>query len=173
MTAPTTPARPAPTGPDQDALRRATEAAGAVPDPEIPVLSVGDLGILRAVEIDAAGTVQVSLTPTYSGCPATEAIRDDVDRAVRAAGFDRVEVRIEAAVWTTDWISERGREALHAYGIAPPERGAGTVPVGLPVPCPRCGSRHTRERSRFGSTPCQSQWVCQACREPFDRFKPH
>jgi ring-1,2-phenylacetyl-CoA epoxidase subunit PaaD len=158
---------------DDRALRRARAAAAAVPDPEIPVLTIEDLGILRSVGIGDDGAVEVAITPTYSGCPATELIRDDVERAVGDAGFACVRVRIEPAVWTTDRLSERGRVALQAYGIAPPHAPADRVRIGSPVGCPRCGSRHTRQTSRFGSTPCKAQWACQACGEPFELFKPH
>jgi len=154
-------------------LVRARAAAASVVDPEMPVLTLDDLGVLTAVTRDGDGAVLVEITPTYSGCPATEVIRDDVERAVRAVGVRRVRVRVTPAVWTTDRLSARGREALRGYGIAPPAGPAGTVPLGTPVACPRCGSRHTRELARFGSTPCRAQWVCQACREPFDHLKPH
>ena len=156
-------------------------AAGAVSDPEIPVLTLDDLGIVRDVrwgEGDLAGTLVIDLTPTYTGCPATEVIAADVASAVRAAGVDRVQVRtVLAPAWTTDWISEDGRRKLREYGIAPPGRcgptGSGSTTVGLTLSarCPRCGSTRTREVSRFGSTPCKSHWVCSACREPFDSFK--
>jgi ring-1,2-phenylacetyl-CoA epoxidase subunit PaaD len=132
-----------------------------VPDPEIPVLSVVDLGIVRAVEPD-----RVVITPTYTGCPATEMIERDIRAALDAAGYR--DVRIETILsppWTTDWISPEGREKLRAYGIAPPTRQA--------VQCPQCGASDTEEISRFGSTPCKALWRCRACREPFDLFKCH
>jgi ring-1,2-phenylacetyl-CoA epoxidase subunit PaaD len=117
----------------------------------------------------------VRLTPTYSGCPAIDPIRADVERAVRGRGFDDVEVRLELApAWTTDWMSEAGRRKLRDYGIAPPEPHAAATGCGLlsgPAGCPRCGSTDTRQVSRFGATPCQAQHVCNACMEPFDRFK--
>lgn len=165
-------------GPDIGRLR---VVAGAVPDPEIPVLTLDDLGIVRDVcwgHGDLAGTVLVELTPTYTGCPATEVIAADVTAALRAAGADRVRVRtVLAPAWTTDWISPDGRRKLREYGIAPPGacRPAGAGPRGvaltLSVRCPRCGSGRTREVSRFGATPCQSHWTCQSCLEPFDSFK--
>jgi ring-1,2-phenylacetyl-CoA epoxidase subunit PaaD len=158
---------------------------GRVPDPEIPVLSIVDLGIVRDVEWHADELV-VTVTPTYSGCPATELIMADIGRALAAAGFatHRLEIRL-APAWTTDWITAEGRERLTRYGIAPP--GANAAPAqssidatalfrrgrGEAVPCPRCGSTHTRELSRFGSTPCKAQYRCEACLEPFDYFKPH
>ena len=159
----------------EDATARAGAAAGAVLDPEVPVLTIADLGVLRDVTVDAAGRVVVTVTPTYSGCPAMDVIRRDVEDAVRAAGFDRVEVRtVLSPAWTTDWMTETGRRALQDYGIAPPTRrttSGGPVVVSLSVRCPQCGSADTRETSRFGSTACKSLWACTACREPFDHFK--
>ena len=133
-----------------------------VMDPEIPVVSIVDLGILREVHDD-----RVVITPTYSGCPATEVIERSVREALDEAGFR--DVAIETALyppWTTDWISERGKEALRRYGIAAPDLARAAV-------CPQCGSNETEEVSRFGSTPCKAQWRCRSCLEPFDRFKCH
>jgi ring-1,2-phenylacetyl-CoA epoxidase subunit PaaD len=128
-----------------------------VPDPEIPVISVVELGIVREVTEEA-----VVVTPTYSGCPATLAITGDIRKALDAAGFLDVAIRTELApAWTTEWMTEAGRAKLLAYGIAPPGVAA----------CPQCGSLETEEISRFGSTPCKALWRCLACREPFDRFK--
>ena len=136
----------------------------SVPDPEIPVISVVDLGIVRTVEPD-----RVVITPTYTGCPATQVIERDIRDALDAAGYRHV--RIETALspaWTTDWITPEGRAKLHAYGIAPP------MPAGQRAPaCPQCGSAQTEEISRFGSTPCKSLWRCRDCAEPFDLFKCH
>ncbi|MEA2289787.1 MAG: ring,2-phenylacetyl-CoA epoxidase subunit PaaD [Solirubrobacteraceae bacterium] len=144
-----------------------------VPDPEIPVLTIEDLGILRGVDVADDGHVVITLTPTYSGCPAIDPIREDVERAARDRGYGDVEVRMALApAWTTDWMSDEGRRKLLEYGIAPPERhAAGCVLLSRPPRCPQCGSDDTREVSRFGATPCQAQHVCNACREPFDRFK--
>jgi ring-1,2-phenylacetyl-CoA epoxidase subunit PaaD len=151
----------------------------AVADPEIPVLTIDDLGILRDVSV-IDGRVTVTITPTYSGCPAMDAITDDVRRVLADAGHADAEVRtVLAPAWTTDWMSADGRRKLTEYGIAPP---SGHAPVRLdsavwlPNPtarprCPQCGSSDTRESSRFGSTACKSLWVCEACREPFDHFK--
>jgi ring-1,2-phenylacetyl-CoA epoxidase subunit PaaD len=135
-----------------------------VPDPEIPALSIVDLGIVRDVSDD-----RVLLTPTYTGCPATLAIEAMVRIALDAAGFRDVAVETTLSPpWTTDWISEAGRAKLRAYGIAPP------LPAGSrAVECPQCGSTDTVEVSRFGSTPCKAQWRCRACLEPFDLFKCH
>jgi ring-1,2-phenylacetyl-CoA epoxidase subunit PaaD len=145
-----------------------------VPDPELPVLTLDDLGILRGVDVAEDGHVIVTLTPTYSGCPAIESIQQQVRRVVLDAGHADVEVRtVLAPAWTTAWMSDEGRRKLLEYGIAPPDRTM-TRPcalVSLPVRCPRCRSDDTREVSRFGATPCQAQHVCNACLEPFDRFK--
>ncbi|MDH2429133.1 1,2-phenylacetyl-CoA epoxidase subunit PaaD [Sphaerisporangium sp. TRM90804] len=163
--------------------RRASawEVAREVPDPELPMLTLGDLGILRHVEETVTGGVIVAITPTYSGCPALEAIRDDVGTALRAAGYADVEVRtLLSPPWTTDWIGETGRRKLAEAGIAPPgaapARAAGPVPLTLGPPrrrlrCPRCGSDATEELSRFGSTACKSLWRCGDCREPFEHVK--
>jgi ring-1,2-phenylacetyl-CoA epoxidase subunit PaaD len=147
-------------------------------DPEVPVLTIDDLGVLRGVEVDDDGSVTVTVTPTYSGCPAMEVIEHDVAQAVRAAGFERVTVRrVLSPAWTTDWMSAEGRRKLEDYGIAPPgtasqhHQAGGPVALTLSVRCPQCGSPDTRETSRFGSTACKSLWQCQACREPFDHFK--
>jgi ring-1,2-phenylacetyl-CoA epoxidase subunit PaaD len=131
-------------------------------DPEIPVVSVADLGIVRDVTPD-----QVTITPTYSGCPATDVIHRDIRAALDGAGFGQVAIKTSLSPpWTTDWISERGKQALRAYGIAPPDLAKAAT-------CPQCGSTDTEEVSRFGSTPCKAQWRCKACLEPFDRFKCH
>ncbi len=154
-------------------LERARVVAGAVLDPEVPVLTIEDLGVLRDLTIDADGAVEVTITPTYSGCPAMDSIREDLTIALREAGFADVRVRtVLAPAWTTDWISERGRSALEEYGIAPPgPRGNGTVRLALSVRCPLCGSLDTTELSHFGSTACKALWRCRACGEPFDHFK--
>ena len=158
------------------ATRSVWEVAASVLDPELPVLTIEDLGILRAVEEGPDG-VRVTITPTYSGCPAIESIRDDIVAAFAEAGRDDVRVDLVLApAWTTDWMSERGRRRLEDFGIAPPEpTGPGGVPgrvsLTLTLRCPQCGSPDTRELSRFGSTACRSLWVCRACREPFDHFK--
>ena len=135
-----------------------------IPDPEIPVLTITDLGIVRGIADDPP---RVRISPTYTGCPATMAIEQSIRDALDAAGFRDVYVeRVLFPPWTTDWISQRGRERLHAYGIAPPSTSATAT-------CPQCGSTDTVEVSRFGSTPCKAQWRCQSCLEPFDRFKCH
>ncbi len=155
-------------------VEAARAVAATVLDPEVPVLTIDDLGILRDVRLADDGAVEVDLTPTYSGCPAVEAIEQDVERALAAAGFDEVRVRrVLAPAWTTDWISDDGRRRLAEYGIAPPSgsRAVGPVSVQLGVRCPQCGSPRTRELSRFGSTACKALWRCEDCLEPFDHFK--
>ncbi len=149
------------------------QAVASVLDPEVPVLTIEDLGILRDLHLDESGHVEVVITPTYSGCPAMDAITADVVEALAAVGCHDVSVRLVLApAWTTDWISEVGRRKLQTYGIAPPShRGDGPVPVALSVRCPQCGSADTRELSRFGSTACKSLWSCRSCLEPFDHFK--
>ena len=133
-----------------------------VMDPEIPVVSVVDLGIVRAIAAD-----KVTITPTYSGCPATDVIERTVREALDANGYRDVAIEtVLSPPWTTDWISKQGKEKLRAYGIAPPELAKAAT-------CPRCGSTDTEEVSRFGSTPCKAQWRCKDCLEPFDRFKCH
>lgn len=144
-----------------------------VPDPEIPVVSVVDLGIVRGVRADPPA---VLITPTYTGCPATLAIEASVRVALAEHGFGDVPVEtVLSPAWTTDWISEEGRAALKAYGIAPPPKGSAAPSLRgeAPAECPRCGSVHTEEVSRFGSTPCKALWRCRDCLEPFDRFKCH
>ncbi len=144
---------------------------GEVLDPEVPVVTIEDLGILRHVVIADGGQVEVTITPTYSGCPAMEAISADVKAALAAHGLDDVVVRtVLSPAWTTDWMTDKGRRALREYGIAPPARSQ-VIEVALTVRCPQCGSPETRELSRFGSTACKSLWACNACREPFDYFK--
>lgn len=142
-----------------------------VPDPEIPVVSVLDLGIVREIMAD-----RVVITPTYTGCPATLAIEQSIRRALDDNGFAHVTIETALAPpWSTDWISDAGREKLRAYGIAPPPNGADAASLKneTPAQCPRCGSSNTEEISRFGSTPCKALWRCKACAEPFDRFKCH
>ena len=152
----------------------AAAIAATVLDPELPVLTIAELGILRDVTEDAMGHVHVQITPTYSGCPAMETIRTDLIDALSAAGYQRVDVEfVLAPAWSTDDLTDAGRAKLAAYGVAPPgPRGDGPVPLTLSVRCPQCGSLDTRESSRFGSTACKALWVCRSCREPFDHFKP-
>jgi ring-1,2-phenylacetyl-CoA epoxidase subunit PaaD len=153
--------------------------ARGVPDPELPVLTLGDLGVIRDLRLADDGSVDVDLTPTYTGCPALAVIAGDVRDALHRSGADQVRVRtVLAPAWTTDWISEAGRRKLREYGIAPPgpaahtaEGAEGPVMLAFSVRCPRCGSPDTREVSHFGSTPCKALWTCRSCAEPFDSFK--
>ncbi len=162
--------------PGGDALTRAHAVLAAVPDPEIPVLSVVDLGIIRSVAVDADGVLRVSVSPTYSGCPASAVIRSDIEHALAANGFEHVVVsEVLSPAWTSDWISEEGRSKLRAYGIAPPPVAVSSVRRIVHhaehAECPRCGSSDTELLSEFGSTPCKALHRCRACLEPFDRFK--
>lgn len=155
---------------------RAWRAAAAVPDPEIPCVTVEDLGILRSVEVTGRRAV-ARVTPTYNGCPAVLAIEFAVEAALRSAGFDAAVERVTAPAWTTDWITEAGREKLRAYGVAPPAKGAGAgsgkaaLFAETQVACPQCGSVDTARISEFGSTACKALYRCRACAEPFDYFK--
>ncbi|MEO0600655.1 MAG: 1,2-phenylacetyl-CoA epoxidase subunit PaaD [Myxococcota bacterium] len=161
---------PAPSGDltADDAFR----ALEPVTDPELPFLSVLDLGIVRDVQVDEAGGVDVALTPTYSGCPATETIDADVARALRAAGFASVRVRhVLSPPWTTDWMTERAVVALKEHGIAPPVSVSGGRFSVAAVACPRCGSTDTACITSFGSTACKALYRCDQCLEPFDHFK--
>ena len=157
-----------------DRRAAAWRAAACVTDPEVPVLTIADLGILGDVEIDDAGAVRVTILPTYSGCPAMGVIALDVETALAKAGFDHVSVKLShSPAWSTDMMSAAARDKLRAYGIAPPAKGAGKRALfGTPnVACPRCGSGETERISEFGSTACKALWRCVACREPFDHFK--
>ncbi|MEO5743595.1 MAG: 1,2-phenylacetyl-CoA epoxidase subunit PaaD [Terracoccus sp.] len=156
--------------------RSVWDLAATVVDPEVPVLTIEDLGVLRSAHVDGDGAVLVEITPTYSGCPAVDAIRDDITAALAGNGYIDVTVStVLAPAWTTDWMSDAGRAKLEEYGIAAPgtRRADGTVSLGLGIRCPLCGSLHTREVSRFGSTSCKAHYVCQRCQEPFDYFKEH
>lgn len=144
-----------------------------VPDPEIPVISLVGLGVIRAVKVDGAN-VEVVFTPTYAGCPATEVIKADISAALAAAGVAECRLRVQLSpAWTTDWIAPEARSALREYGIAPPAAVSSTTHTLNFVPaCPRCGSRRTERLSAFGATPCKALHRCLACAEPFDYFKP-
>jgi ring-1,2-phenylacetyl-CoA epoxidase subunit PaaD len=147
----------------------------AVTDPEIPAIAITDLGIVRDVRWHGE-ELEVVLTPTYSGCPATRVIRNDVERTLRNHGFERLRITTQLSpAWTTDWITERGRERLRAFGITPPSNAVGvtlTVLGSCHPECPRCHSVRTTELSHFGSTPCKALYRCDVCGEPFDYFKP-
>ncbi|WP_408597162.1 1,2-phenylacetyl-CoA epoxidase subunit PaaD [Limnohabitans sp.] len=164
-------------------LAQVWTALDALTDPEIPVVSLREMGILRDVRHAADGhTVEVVVTPTYSGCPAMEQIEDDVRASVTALGIPARVITQLAPAWTTDWMSDVARQKLRDYGIAPPAACGQTTRViqfashrALPdvVPCPRCGSHDTTENSHFGSTACKALYKCLHCMEPFDYFKPY
>lgn len=159
---------------DPARLATARDLVADVLDPELPHVTIAELGILRDVTVED-GRVVVTITPTYSGCPAMEAIAADVQAALRAAGVDGEVRSVLAPAWTTDWITASGRAKLAEAGIAPPAqvgRPGGPVPLELSIRCPQCGSTATRLVSRFGSTACKSLRVCSDCAEPFDHFKP-
>jgi ring-1,2-phenylacetyl-CoA epoxidase subunit PaaD len=155
-------------------LEAARAAAGTVTDPELPMLTLADLGVLEDVRLEGEGVV-VTLVPTYSGCPGLAEMRAGLVRALSRAGFAQVDVRISLTpVWTTARITEHGRDVLRQHGIAPPAPHSGPVDLAAPrhtVPCPRCGSHDTRVQSWFGPTGCTSLHVCQSCREPFEHVK--
>jgi ring-1,2-phenylacetyl-CoA epoxidase subunit PaaD len=165
----------------RERIEHAWAVLATVLDPEVPALSVCDLGMVRAVH-EGSGTLEVTLTPTYSGCPATEMIEAQVLAALEQAGLSPVQVRWQRTpAWSSDWISSEGRRKLQAYGIAPPGAAA-ALPQSAPirwrrrssttVPCPHCGSAETTELSAFGSTACKALYRCLSCREPFEYFKP-
>ncbi|MBR0970815.1 1,2-phenylacetyl-CoA epoxidase subunit PaaD [Bradyrhizobium japonicum] len=160
---------------DSELRQRAWDAAASVVDPEIPVLSIADLGVLRDVVLDG-DHVEVAITPTYSGCPAMNMIALEIEVALERAGFRGSKVRtVLSPAWTTDWMSDEGRQKLRAYGIAPPQASNSRRALfgEQAVACPQCGSDNTELLSEFGSTSCKALWRCKACREPFDYFKCH
>jgi len=160
---------------EADLCRRAWDAASRVVDPEIPVLTIADLGVLREVVVTDEG-VEVAITPTYSGCPAMNMIAVEIEIALERAGFAKPKVRtVLSPAWTTDWMSEDGRRKLRDYGIAPPQPASSRRALfGVQeVACPQCGSANTELLSEFGSTSCKALWRCKSCREPFDYFKCH
>jgi ring-1,2-phenylacetyl-CoA epoxidase subunit PaaD len=162
-----------------DALARARAVLECVTDPELPFLTIADMGILRDVRLTGDGaTLEVAITPTYSGCPAMDVIALDIVAALAKAGFPRVRVeRVLSPAWSTDWLSPAAREKLRANGIAPPERGPShargkrALFAEAAVACPACGSAETERVSEFGSTPCKAHYRCRTCREPFQYFK--
>jgi ring-1,2-phenylacetyl-CoA epoxidase subunit PaaD len=162
-------------------LKDARVIAETVTDPELPVLTLADLGVLRDVEVTAQGQVVVSITPTYTGCPAMDVMREDLVAALHEAGYRDVQVRtVLRPAWTTDWITPAGRRKLTDAGIAPPgpaaHRGSGPIPLNLgqtvrSAPCPRCGSADTEQISAFSATACKALRRCRACQEPFEHVK--
>jgi ring-1,2-phenylacetyl-CoA epoxidase subunit PaaD len=160
---------------DIDLRQRAWDVAAAVVDPEIPVLTIADLGVLRDVAVND-GCVEVRITPTYSGCPAMNMIALEIELALEREGFRHSKIRtVLSPAWTTDWMSEAGRRKLREYGIAPPLPSSSRRALfGIQqVACPQCGSQNTEVLSEFGSTSCKALWRCKSCREPFDYFKCH
>src|SRR5216684_5856020 len=160
---------------DAELRRRAWNAAAEVVDPEIPVLTIADLGVLRDVAVTDGG-VEVAITPTYSGCPAMNMIALEIELALEREGFGKPKIRtVLSPAWTTDWMSEDGRRKLREYGIAPPLAASSRRALfGVQqVTCPQCGSENTELLSEFGSTSCKALWRCKRCREPFDYFKCH
>ena len=160
---------------DADLRRRAWEAAAQVVDPEIPVLTIVDLGVLREIAV-SDGHVEVAITPTYSGCPAMNMIALEIELALERAGIRGPKIRtVLSPAWTTDWMTEAGRQKLRDYGIAPPQASHSRRALfgEQQVACPQCGSGNTEVLSEFGSTSCKALWRCKSCREPFDYFKCH
>ena len=160
---------------DAELRQRAWNAAAEVVDPEIPVLTIADLGVLRSVGV-TDGRVEVAITPTYSGCPAMNMIGLEIELALARQGITHSKVRtVLSPAWTTDWMSDDGRRKLREYGIAPPQGGSGRRALfgEQQVACPQCGSDNTELLSEFGSTSCKALWRCKSCREPFDYFKCH
>jgi ring-1,2-phenylacetyl-CoA epoxidase subunit PaaD len=160
---------------DNELRQRAWNAAASVVDPEIPVLTIADLGVLRDITV-SDGHVEVAITPTYSGCPAMNMIALEIELALEREGFGRPKVRtVLSPAWTTDWMSDDGRRKLREYGIAPPQAGSGRRALfgEQQVACPQCNSENTELLSEFGSTSCKALWRCKSCREPFDYFKCH
>lgn len=144
-----------------------------IPDPEIPVINIVELGIVRKAEYIAENEAEITITPTYSACPAMFNIEEDIVKLFREKGITAI-VKIQISpVWTTDWITDEAREKLRRYGIAPPEKGADLDHLNIPKKCPRCNSENTVQISRFGSTLCKASYQCQDCLEPFDYFKCH
>lgn len=159
--------------PEGARLARARAALAEVRDPELPFLTLADMGILRDVR-ETGGTIEVDITPTYSGCPATDVIRLDVETALLRAGIEAARVRsVLSPAWTTDWLTDEARRKLRENGIAPPVKASGkrALFAATEVACPACGSAETERVSEFGSTPCKAHYRCQACREPFEYFK--
>lgn len=149
----------------QPSVKQVWEWLETIPDPEIPVITLVDLGVIRGVEFHGE-TCVVSVTPTYSGCPATSMINMDIEEKLKTCGLKDIKLKQQLSpAWTTDWMSDKARVALEKYGIAPPQA------AGTPQRCPRCQGTHLEKLSQFGSTPCKAQWRCQDCLEPFEYFK--
>ncbi|NAW51498.1 phenylacetate-CoA oxygenase subunit PaaJ [Elizabethkingia argentiflava] len=149
------------------------EILSQIPDPEIPVINIVELGIVRNIKITGENACEVIITPTYSACPALFAIETDIARIMKNNNWEAKVITQISPVWTTDWITDEAREKLRLYGIAPPENKAHEHLIGIPKKCPRCGSMHTRQISRFGATLCKAAYQCLDCLEPFDYLKCH
>ncbi|PIE50902.1 MAG: phenylacetate-CoA oxygenase subunit PaaJ [Flavobacteriales bacterium] len=144
-----------------------------IPDPEIPVINIVELGIVRGAKFLSEKEVEIIITPTYSACPAMFSIEEDIVKLLKENGLVAKVKTQMFPIWTTDWITDEAREKLREYGIAPPEKGEGEDHLEVPKKCPRCGSENTKQISRFGSTLCKASYQCQDCLEPFDYFKCH
>ncbi len=144
-----------------------------VPDPEIPVINIVELGIVREAKIINENSCEVIITPTYSACPAMFTIEEDIIKIMKENGWNAKVVTKMFPIWTTDWLTDEAREKLRVYGITPPEKGADEHHIGKPKKCPRCGSMNSKQISRFGSTLCKASYQCLDCLEPFDYFKCH
>jgi ring-1,2-phenylacetyl-CoA epoxidase subunit PaaD len=144
-----------------------------IPDPEIPVINIVEIGIVRKAEQISENEAKITITPTYSACPAMFNIEEDIIKLLKENGFSAKVITQISPAWTTDWIADEAREKLRKYGIAPPEKGADKNHLNIPKKCPRCGSENTKQISRFGSTLCKASYQCNDCLEPFDYFKCH
>ncbi|MFA5619680.1 MAG: 1,2-phenylacetyl-CoA epoxidase subunit PaaD [Weeksellaceae bacterium] len=154
-------------------MRDLMDILNEIPDPEIPVISIVELGMVREAKVTGDKTCEVVMTPTYSACPATFVIETDIIQKLKEEGWDaKVDVRLDP-IWSTDWMTDEARRKLMEYGIVPPEKGADENFIGKPKECPRCGSIHTKQISRFGSTLCKATYQCHDCLEPFEYFKCH
>lgn len=154
-------------------LKNPLEILELIPDPEIPVINIVELGIVREAKVTGENTCEITITPTYSACPAMFTIEEDIIKMMKENGWEAKVVTKMFPIWTTDWITDEAREKLRVYGITPPEKGADEHHIGKPKKCPRCGSMHTKQISRFGSTLCKASYQCLDCLEPFDYFKCH
>jgi len=154
-------------------LKDLFEILQQIPDPEIPVINIVELGIVRDAKMISENEAEITITPTYSACPAMFSIEEDIIKLFKEKGISAKVITTISPVWTTDWITDEAREKLKNYGIAPPEKGAGEEYLNVPIKCPKCGSENTKQISRFGSTLCKASYQCLDCLEPFDYFKCH
>ena len=154
-------------------LSKLLQLLSKIPDPEIPVINIVELGIVRSAEMLDGNTAEVVITPTYSACPAMFNIEEDIIKLLRENGIEAKVITKMSPIWTTDWLADEARQKLLDYGIVPPEKGVSENHLSVPKKCPRCGSQDTRQISRFGSTLCKASYQCNSCLEPFDYFKCH